>query len=364
PARVRGRGQRRERLVAAEQRVDPGERRRVVAVVRPGREERRQVEDVGAEGRDVVEVLLDPAQVAAEELGGGLRRAPLRQRVPLAAHRPLGRLHCQPARGEAVREDLVHDRARMPVGPPRARRGDEVVRVRDVVADPPPAVHPREARLAAPEQPAVADRRAGRRERRSPPGLAAGLRVDDRLDRARLAVVHGAQDHAVGGAARRAQPDDAALARVVELELRPVVVRLAEQVPHAADVGNRHPLTDPAVSPLTIQRWSTKKSAATGTAAISVPAVNGPQVWSYWLLTSWFIPTGRVKFPFVWSRAEAITNSLSVNTNEISATTQSTGAARGSTTPQKICAGVAPSTRADSSSSAGIVSKNPFISHA
>ena len=33
-------------------------------------------------------------------------------------------------------------------------------------------------------------------------------------------------------------------------------------------------------------------------------------------------------------------------------------------TPQKICAGVAPSTRADSSSSFGIVSKKPFISHA
>ena len=31
-------------------------------------------------------------------------------------------------------------------------------------------------------------------------------------------------------------------------------------------------------------------------------------------------------------------------------------------TPQKICAGVAPSTRADSSSSVGIVSKKPFIS--
>jgi hypothetical protein len=46
-----------------------------------------------------------------------------------------------------------------------------------------------------------------------------------------------------------------------------------------------------------------------------------------------------------------MTKSFSVNTNEISATTQSTGAASGRTTPQKICAGVAPSTRADSSSS-------------
>ena len=49
--------------------------------------------------------------------------------------------------------------------------------------------------------------------------------------------------------------------------------------------------------------------------------------------------------------------------NENSPTTASTGAASGSITPQKTCAGVAPSTRADSSSSAGIVSKKPFISH-
>ena len=92
--------------------------------------------------------------------------------------------------------------------------------------------------------------------------------------------------------------------------------------------------------------------------------MNGPQTWSYWLLTSAFMPTGSVKFFVVCSSAEAITNSLSVNTNEIRATTASTGAARGMTTPQKICAGVAPSTRADSSSSIGIVSKKPFISQA
>ena len=47
---------------------------------------------------------------------------------------------------------------------------------------------------------------------------------------------------------------------------------------------------------------------------------------------------------------------------ESSPITASTGAASGRMTPQKICAGVAPSTRADSSSSIGIVSKKPFIS--
>ena len=49
--------------------------------------------------------------------------------------------------------------------------------------------------------------------------------------------------------------------------------------------------------------------------------------------------------------------------NDQRPTTASTGSASGSTTPQKICAGVAPSTRADSSSSFGMVSKKPFISH-
>ncbi len=47
----------------------------------------------------------------------------------------------------------------------------------------------------------------------------------------------------------------------------------------------------------------------------------------------------------------------------MSPTTAMIGAASGMTTPQKICDGVAPSTRADSSSSRGIVSKKPFISH-
>ena len=76
-------------------------------------------------------------------------------------------------------------------------------------------------------------------------------------------------------------------------------------------------------------------------------------------------PTGSVKWLVRLQRSrDAITNSFSVKTNEIRPTTTSTGAASGRTTPQKICAGVAPSTRADSSSSVGIVSKKPFISQA
>ena len=56
-------------------------------------------------------------------------------------------------------------------------------------------------------------------------------------------------------------------------------------------------------------------------------------------------------------------NSLMVAMNENMPTTTSTGLASGRTTPQKICDGVAPSTRADSSSSDGIVSKKPLSSH-
>ena len=48
---------------------------------------------------------------------------------------------------------------------------------------------------------------------------------------------------------------------------------------------------------------------------------------------------------------------------EISAITASTGVARGRITPQNTCVGVAPSTRADSSSSFGTVSKKPLMSH-
>ncbi len=56
--------------------------------------------------------------------------------------------------------------------------------------------------------------------------------------------------------------------------------------------------------------------------------------------------------------------SFSEETNESSPITASTGAPSGRITPQKICAGVAPSTRADSSSSAGIVLKKPTSSQA
>ncbi len=74
-------------------------------------------------------------------------------------------------------------------------------------------------------------------------------------------------------------------------------------------------------------------------------------------------PTGSVRFSFCSRRMLAIANSLKTPTNANSPTTASTGLASGRITPQKIWEGVAPSTRADSSSSCGIESKNPFINH-
>ena len=86
----------------------------------------------------------------------------------------------------------------------------------------------------------------------------------------------------------------------------------------------------------------------------------------FWV-AKWIVPndapTGIVKWCVVCMIALASTNSLKVPMKESSVITASTGNASGSTTPQKICVAVAPSTRADSSSSFGIVSKKPFISH-
>jgi hypothetical protein len=90
-----------ERLVATEERVDREVVVRVIAVVRRGLEDRRQVDRVGAERGDVVEVLHDAEQVAALEPVEGRWRIPWLHRA---------RLRNAVARREAIREDLVEDR--------------------------------------------------------------------------------------------------------------------------------------------------------------------------------------------------------------------------------------------------------------
>src|SRR5439155_3339779 len=87
-ALVRRADERLQRLVAAEQRVDPTEAGRVVAMRRARREDRRQVDDVGAEALDVIQSLLDPVQLAAVQLERRVAAAAGRQVVPVAPHRP------------------------------------------------------------------------------------------------------------------------------------------------------------------------------------------------------------------------------------------------------------------------------------
>ena len=65
---VGGGDQRRQRIVAAQEGVDVVERGRVVAMRGLRREERRQVDEVDTQALEMVEVLLDPGEVAAVQL--------------------------------------------------------------------------------------------------------------------------------------------------------------------------------------------------------------------------------------------------------------------------------------------------------
>ena len=145
-ARVHGGAQPGVRLVAAEQRVDLGEGGGVVAVVALAGEDGRRVDDVGADLRDVVEVLGDAVEVAAEELHRRARVVALEGHlvVPLRRQRPVGHVALvgRGGAGEPVGEDLVDDAVAAPVG----RRGvggePEVGGVGHVVADEPGAGQP------------------------------------------------------------------------------------------------------------------------------------------------------------------------------------------------------------------------------
>ena len=166
PARVRGANERDERLVAAEQRVDLVEGRRVVAVVGARREERRQVEDRDAEPLEVVQMRLDRRRGRRRTTRAACRAPSRSGLVPAAGHRPLGRRSRDARAREAVGEDLVDDALDVPGRAVVSDRGDEVVGVGDVVADEPVAGHPAVADHAAREQPAIGRRRVVDRGRR------------------------------------------------------------------------------------------------------------------------------------------------------------------------------------------------------
>ncbi len=221
----------------------------------------------------MVEALLDAAEVAAEPLVRRLGAAAGRELVPVAANRPFGRLDVEPAGSEPVGEDLVDDRAEVPVGAAGVEGHDEVVRVRDVVVDDAKAVQPRVAELAAREEPAITDGRVADREARNPPALAVALR----LDRARFAVLRVPERDRIHFA-RRAHAHDRLAAQLVwpleDVDVGAVVVRLAEE--RRFRLEHAHPFTEPWVRPETMKRCRNMKRATTGTAAINTPAAKGP----------------------------------------------------------------------------------------
>ena len=193
----------------------------------------------------------------------------------------------RPGRGEPVREDLVDDRREVPGGSPGARGEREVVGVGNLVRRPPECVHPRIAGLAAGEQEAIAGDRIRQRHLRAPPRLVGSLLVADGLGAARLAVALVAEEHTVGRCVvRDAQAHDGGPAELVgpleDVELRAVVMRLgsarsrAQSPPWSSslDGAGGQAADDPALQE--------QEERATGSAASSAPAVNGPQVLSYW----------------------------------------------------------------------------------
>ncbi len=191
PRDVGGSDERGEGLVAAEQRIDRVERRRVVAMRAPGREDRGEVEDVHAQRRQVVEAFLDSAQIAAEPLERSLGPASGRKLVPLARYGPLGRRHLATRRCEAIREHLVHDGLEVPVGATGPRRRDEVVGVGDVERL---NAHARSATRSRSHRPTAASDTASPRSRRE----------TSRATR-RPRPSHGRSPHARSAARRRAR---------------------------------------------------------------------------------------------------------------------------------------------------------------
>ncbi len=160
------------------------------------------------------------------------------------AHCPVGRVHVEPGRGEAVREDLVDDRLQVPLRAARIRGRDEVVGVGDVEALDPRAVQPRVAEVAAGEKPAI--RRGGipHREARPPPDVGLRLPIDLRHDNPRLAVTDVANGNVLdGGRTGNPQEHRRLVAergrRLGHVQLRPVVVRELEEDRHAATPSPR-----------------------------------------------------------------------------------------------------------------------------
>src|SRR5690606_23994161 len=158
------------------------------------------------------------------------------------------------------------------------------------------------------------------------------------------------------GPGRDPQPnrDDVAEARGPRryVELGAVVVRLRE--------GARH-LTEPAVRPPTMYFCKNRKSSTTGTALMTAPAANSPQLVFVWSETHWYMPTASVQFSSDCKMSFASRKSENEPMKESRPTTARIGATSRRMIVQKIWEWLAPSILAASSISLGIVLKNPYM---
>jgi hypothetical protein len=111
-----------------------------------------------------------------------------------------------------------------------------------------------------------------------------------------------------------------------------------------------------------MNRWRIWNSTTVGMAASTAPAANTPKLLLRSPATRPNRPTARVLDSGSVRKTLAIRNSLTYPMNPSSPVTARIGVIRGRMIPKKIWAWVAPSTRADSSRSLGMVSRNPFIS--
>ena len=129
---VGGCGESRHGLIATEQRIDLAKGRGVIAVVRFGREKRRQIDRPNPERRDMIQMRRDAIEISAEVLTQRVRSLTDHRVVPIGGLCPAGGRTVDRLR-EPVRKDLVH-RARRPLRRRVVRAEPEVGSISDVVA--------------------------------------------------------------------------------------------------------------------------------------------------------------------------------------------------------------------------------------